>query len=244
MHVTISAWEEAPRFKKGRHELCMVCPRIYANMYICMPIYSQLPVLLGKKWQVWLQARAQASHSPRACSVRREGAPVDAAPGGDLQCWGRGIASLLVQVFGMRADSPWDGKGRWNLRLRNYFLIAYSPPPVAGVCLGLVTLHQDVLHSRLGCNYHPPAASGPKMLKYLSCPAQSTPREEGRWGAASHIPTLLLIFPRHPPYQPFIPPSLVKAIGEKSCQEIQGTLVWAAAGSTELCVKLEVLQLS
>ena len=209
-----------------------------------MPIYSQLPVLLGKKWQVWLQARAQANHSLRSCSVCRDGAPKDAVPGGDPRCWGRGTSSPPARVFGARAAGPCDGRGRWNPRLGNYFLLAYSPPPVAGVCLGSATLHQDVLHSRPGWLYHPPAAPSPTMLKYPSCPAQSACGEEGRRGAASPRPTRLLIFPRRPPYQHFVPRRLVKAIGEKSRQEIRGTLVWAAAGSTELCVKLKALQLS
>lgn len=122
---------------------------------------------------------------------------------------GRGIAPPPAQELGVRAAGPWDGRRRWNPRPGNYFLLAYSPPPVAGVCLGSATLHRDVLHLRLGCNYQPPATPSPKMLKYLSRPAQSTGRKEGRREAASASPTLLLIFPRHPPYQHFVPPSLV-----------------------------------
>lgn len=90
----------------------MVCPRIYANMYIFMPIYSQLSVLLRKK--VASLARSQStSQSFSLCLLRSQGrGSRGCCARGELQCWGRGIASPLAWVFGVRAASPWARRGR------------------------------------------------------------------------------------------------------------------------------------
>lgn len=102
-------------------------------MYIFMPIYSQLSVLLGEK--VASLATSQSASpwlSPRLLRLQGRGSWCCAGGRSAVMGWARARAGELFP--------------------------RYSPPPVAGVCLGSVTLHRDVLHSRLGCDSHPPAA--------------------------------------------------------------------------------------
>lgn len=187
MHGAISAQEQAPCFRKGRHELCTVCPRIYANTFIFMPIYSQLSVLSGEE-----VARLAPSQSYSPCLLRSQGR-------GSRRC----CAGARWQ-FGLRAAGPWSGgvgeTPGWGI--------------ISSLCLPLCLLPGLVLawsHTRMFCIHLLASTScpSPRMLKYLSCPAQRTRREEGRQGDASHSPTPLLILPRHPPYQYFVPLSLV-----------------------------------
>lgn len=178
-------------FKKRKQELCMLCPRFYANMYIFMPICSQLSVLLEKSGE----PGCEPVLLPAVC---REGAPMGAVPVLEHRwCRCSGLGLLAHQMGG--SVKPQAG---------NYFLLAYSPLPAAGVCLGSIALHQDVLCSRLGCNSIPWLSPAPKG---------SNSRKRREMG----------IYPLQPPssanfslYQHFVPLSLAKAIGKRSRQEI------------------------
>lgn len=158
-------------------------------IFLCQFTVNCLPCQ-GKKWHVWLQA----SHSPCACSARREGAPVNAV---------LGQACTAGWQFGLRAAGQWDGVGESS----GWGIISSLHLPLC-LLLGLVLARS---RTEMFCIHLLASTScpSPRMLKYLSCPAQRAWREEGRQADASHSPTLLLILPRHPPYQHFVPPSLV-----------------------------------
>lgn len=120
------AWS-APGFM----QICMFLCQFTVNCLSCW----------GEKWQVWLPA----SHSPRACSVCREGAPVDAVlEGGDTRAaLGQGLC--LPAGAGGEGCGPSGGVGETPV-MGNYFLVAYFPPSlppsVAGVCLGSAAPHR------------------------------------------------------------------------------------------------------
>lgn len=219
MAVTISALEEALPFIKGRHELCMVCPKIYVNMCIFMPIYSQLSVLL---WGKSGKSGYKPEHKPFIlCLLHLQGRGssgccaremCDAGAGASPLCWCRRLGwELLIRGMGA-ADETLVWGITSSLHSPLCLLLGFVLAP---------SLHWDVLRSCLGCNYHPPAVPSPRMLKHPSSSAWSALREEGRWGSASHHPTLLLIFPRHPPYQPFAPPSIFTAMEREVAKKSQ-----------------------
>lgn len=101
--------------KKGRHEPGMVCPRIYANMCIFMPIYSQLSVFLGGKVASLAKSqRTSQSFSP--CWLCWQG-------GGSHECCARegcgvlGQGLCLLAAAGVRGEGagpcqvkPWPGE--------------------------------------------------------------------------------------------------------------------------------------